>query len=69
MTDHEAFKDAEPDREPTPDEERAAERAATKVDIDDVASEYEHMTKLGANIRGEGQIESPSARPPDPCEP
>jgi len=58
MTNHEDFKDAEPDREPTPEEEAAAERAQGDVDLESVAGEYEHMTELGANVRGEGQIES-----------
>jgi len=58
MTNHEEFKDAVPDREPTPEEEAAAERASGEVDVESVAEEYEHMTDLGANVRGEGQIES-----------
>lgn len=45
------------DRMPTPDEERAAERAADRVDVDAVAEHYEEMTELGANVRGEGEIE------------
>ena len=60
MTNHEEFTDAVPDREPTPDEEAAAERAMADMDVDAVAEEYEHMTALGARVRGEGQIE------PDP---
>ncbi|MEZ5248972.1 MAG: hypothetical protein R2713_07100 [Ilumatobacteraceae bacterium] len=42
---------------PSPDEERAAERAADQVDVGAVAEHYEEMTELGANVRGEGQIE------------
>jgi hypothetical protein len=61
MTNHEEFKDGVPDREPTPEEETAAERALSGVDVDTVAAEYEHMTDLGAHVRGEGQIESDPA--------
>ncbi len=57
MTNPEEFKDAVPDREPTPDEEAAAERALADVDVEAVADEYEHMTALGARVQGEGQIE------------
>ena len=60
MTEHEEFKDAEADRMPTPDEEAAADRASTTVDLESVAEEYDHMAELGAHVRGEGQIE------PDP---
>ncbi len=64
MTNHDEVHDAEAftepgaDRAPTPDEAAAAERAAGEVDVESVADEYEHMTELGANVRGEGQIES-----------
>lgn len=54
----ESFPPAAPDRAPTPEEEAAAERASADVDLDAVGEEYEHMTELGANVRGEGQIES-----------
>ena len=57
----EEFKAGVADREPTPDEESAAERALPEVDVDAVADEYQHMTDLGAHVRGEGQIE------PDPA--
>ena len=53
----EPFTDPVPDREPTPEEEEAAERAAEDVDVDEVAENYEHMTDLGVNVRGEGEIE------------
>jgi hypothetical protein len=46
-----------PDRPPTPDEEAAAGRARGHVDVPGVAEHYEEMTDLGANVRGEGQIE------------
>lgn len=45
------------DREPTPDEEAAAERAAHGVDIDAVAEHYQDAAETGANVNGEGQIE------------
>lgn len=59
-TDSEGFKDAMPDRGPTPAEEAAADRAFDDVDVDAVAEEYQHMTALGARVHGEGEIE------PDP---
>lgn len=43
-------------RAPTPDEEAAAESGATEVDLDDVAEHFEKAAKLGANVRGEGEI-------------
>lgn len=43
------------DREPTAEEEAAAERAP---DLDpSVAENYEHQAELGANIKGEGQVD------------
>lgn len=57
MINREELKGAAPDREPTPDEEAAAERALPDVDVDAVAEEYEHMTDIGARVHGEGQIE------------
>lgn len=43
-----------PDRQPTPEEEEAAERAP---DLDPaVAAAYEHQADLGANIEGEGKV-------------
>ncbi|HEY0519416.1 MAG TPA: hypothetical protein VGC84_07970 [Ilumatobacteraceae bacterium] len=46
------------DRPPTEEEERAAERAARNVDLENVAEHYEAMAELGANVEGEGQIDS-----------
>ena len=57
MTAHEEFQDAVPDRAPTPEEDAAAERARADVDLAAVSHEYEHMIELGANVRGEGEIE------------
>ena len=48
------------DRAPTPDEARAAERAAQGVDVDRVGRHYEEMTERGANVAGEGQVEPAS---------
>ncbi len=48
---------ARADRMPTADEERAAERAAADVDVAAVAEHEQEMAELGANVRGEGQIE------------
>jgi hypothetical protein len=60
MTEH--F-DAAPkaDRPPTEDEETAAEQAAEGVDIDSVSAHEQEMGKVGAEVRGEGQIEPPSS--------
>lgn len=42
------------DREPTAEEEAAAERAP---DLDpEVAENYEHQAELGAKVEGEGKI-------------
>ena len=43
-----------PDREPTEDEEEAAERGAAAVP--DVSDPYEEALHRGADIKGEGQI-------------
>jgi len=53
----EEFKEAAPDRMPTPDEERAAERAAQQVDVGSVAEHAREMAERGANVEGEGEIE------------
>ena len=45
------------DRPPTADEEEAAERGAAEIDRDEVAEHYEEMAELGANVKGEGEIE------------
>lgn len=45
------------DRPATPEEERAAERAAEEVDLDSVAEHYEEAARTGAEVQGEGQIE------------
>lgn len=49
--------EAKPDRPPTEAEERAAEDAAKNVDLDKVAGNYEEMIEVGADVRGEGQID------------
>jgi hypothetical protein len=51
----EATKAHEPDRPPTPEEEAAAERAGA-VDPK-VAAAYDKANKIGANVKGEGQID------------
>ncbi len=45
------------DREPTAEEEAAAERAAAGVDIDSVTAHEKEMAEKGKNVKGEGQIE------------
>ncbi len=49
---------AKADREPTRTEELAAESSAKTVDLAKVAAHEKEMAELGANIHGEGQIES-----------
>lgn len=41
---------------PTPDEEKAAERSADEVDLDDVEEHYRDMTEKGRDVRGEGEV-------------
>ncbi len=41
---------------PTPDEERAAERSADDVDLDEVDEHYREMNAKGADAKGEGNI-------------
>lgn len=53
----EKFTDAGADREPTPDEEAAADEAAQDVDVDKVGEHFEEMNERGADVKGEGQIE------------
>jgi hypothetical protein len=67
MTEREEFKKAEADREPTPEEEAAAEKAAQDVDVDAVATEFEHMTDLGAHVQGEGRVEGAVPPPSTPA--
>jgi hypothetical protein len=43
-----------PDRPPTPSEEAVAEKQALP---DGTAEHYKEMTKTGADVQGEGQIE------------
>ncbi len=45
------------DRPPTADEERDAEKGAAQVDLDKVGEHYEEMEKIGADVKGEGQID------------
>ncbi len=52
----ENFTDANADRPPTEQEAEAAERAATDVDIDEVAEHFEEMTEIGKNVKGEGSL-------------
>ncbi len=49
---------AKADREPTTDEELAAESSAQDVDLAQVAEHAKEMAERGANVKGEGQIES-----------
>jgi hypothetical protein len=51
--DADAQKDISTDREPTPDEEAAAERGAEQVP--DVSDSYKEQAERGANAKGEGR--------------
>lgn len=53
----ESFTEPHADRPPTDQEEAAAERAADRVDVDEVAEHYEEAAETGAHVQGEGQIE------------
>ena len=53
---HDARQRGEADRDPTPDEEAAADRAAQGVPRS-VGDHYEEMIQLGADVKGEGRIE------------
>jgi hypothetical protein len=48
----------EPDRMPTPEEERLAEEVAGEVDVDAVGEHYGEMARTGAEVEGEGRIGS-----------
>ncbi len=41
---------------PTDEEERAAERSADDVDLDEVDEHYQEMNEKGADAKGEGSI-------------
>ena len=55
-TEHEQFTEPKADRQPTPQEERDAERAAAGVNLDEVEEHYEEMTERGKNVKGEGDL-------------
>lgn len=57
----EKWTDAKADRQPTTDEEKAADKAAKDVDVDAVAKHAEEMNEIGAEVKGEGQIEPGSS--------
>lgn len=52
----ERFTEPHADRPPTVEEERAAEKAAKDVDLDDVAEHYSEMEEIGKNVKGEGDL-------------
>ena len=56
-SDDEKWTEPRADRQPTADEEKAAEKAAKGVDVDAVAEHAEEMNEIGAEVKGEGQIE------------
>ncbi len=47
----------EPDRAPTPEEERTAEEVAKGVNLDEVRKHEEEMLDKGAHVEGEGAID------------
>jgi hypothetical protein len=55
-SENEQFTEPKADRQPTAEEERAAERAAADVDLDEVEEHYEEMTEIGKNVKGEGDL-------------
>lgn len=54
--DEEAAATGGADRPPTEDEERLAEDAARSVDPE-VGEHFKEMDEIGANVKGEGQID------------
>ena len=52
----ETFTRPSADREPTDAEQRAAERVAEQVHLDEVAEHYEEMAERGTHQKGEGEI-------------
>lgn len=57
MSQPEEFHEPVADRPPTEEEEAAAEAIAPDIDLEAVAEAYERQNKVGANVKGEGQIE------------
>ena len=57
MSQPEEFHEPVADRPPTKEEEAAAEAIAPDIDLESVAEAYERQNKVGANVKGEGQIE------------
>lgn len=53
----ERFTTPHADREATPEEAAAAERAAERIDVEAVAEHEREMAERGATVEGEGQIE------------
>jgi hypothetical protein len=53
---HEQFTQPRADRAPTEEEERAAERGADGVDLDDVTKHEREMADIGKNVKGEGDL-------------
>ena len=54
-----ALRDAAADRPPTGAEEAAADAAASNIDeeeLGEIARHSDEMTKLGADVKGEGEI-------------
>lgn len=55
-----ASRSAGADRDPTPDEERAADEATERLnetgELDEVGRHEKEMNDLGANVKGEGQV-------------
>jgi hypothetical protein len=52
----ERFAEPRADRPPTEEEERAAERGAEQVDLDDVSEHEREMAVIGKNVKGEGDL-------------
>ena len=57
MSQPEEFHEPVADRPPTKEEEEAAEAIAAEIDIETVAEHYDRQNKIGADVKGDGQIE------------
>ncbi len=48
---------------PSPEAEAAADRSLSSVDLEEVGENYREMTQLGADVKGEGQIDPEDDKP------
>jgi hypothetical protein len=57
MSQPEEFHEPVADSPPTKEEAAAAEAIAEEIDVDRVGENFDRQNKVGANVKGEGQIE------------